>query len=186
MTDLADLTADPTQWFPMTAALVTSRTAQGKPNLMGIGYVGFVCWQPPVVYLGINTARYSGQVIRDTGEFVVALPERDSVLNMDYCGFVSGADCDKFAMVGLTTRPATKVAPPLVDGCAVNLECTLINIVEVGSHSLYLGEVVATHVADQYTSGDRVLEPVILISRRYTAASEYLCDFGASMTSPPT
>jgi flavin reductase (DIM6/NTAB) family NADH-FMN oxidoreductase RutF len=182
---MTDLTKDPTQWFPMTAALVTSQSVEGKPNLMGIGYVGFVCWQPPVVYLGINTARYSGQIIRDTGEFVVALPEREKVLNMDYCGFISGSDCDKFAIAGLSTRSATRVAPPLINECAVNLECELINIIEVGSHNLYLGKVVATHVADHYADGTKVLEPIILISRRYTAASEYLYDFGASMTCPP-
>jgi flavin reductase (DIM6/NTAB) family NADH-FMN oxidoreductase RutF len=182
---MTDLTSDPTQWFPMPAALVTSRTADGRANLMGIGYVGFTCWQPPVIYLGVNTARYSGQVIRETSEFVVALPERNKVLNMDYCGFISGKDCDKFEATGFTTRDAADVRPPLINEAAVNLECKLLQVIELGSHNLLLGEVVQTHVAETYASGARALEPIVLVSRRYRAASEYVCDFGASITNPP-
>lgn len=182
---MSELTNDPTQWFPMPAALVSTQPTEGRPNLMGIGYVGFTCWQPPVVCLGINTARYSGQVIRETGEFVVALPEREKVLNMDYCGFISGADCDKFQAAGFTVRAASRVRPPLIGDCAVNLECELLDVIDLGSHSLFLGKVVVTHVAEPYATNAKVIEPIILVSRRYTAASDYLCDFGASIASPP-
>lgn len=182
---LADLTADPTQWFPMPAAMVTCQPADGPANVMGIGYVGFVCWRPAIVYLGVNAERYSGRVIRDTGEFVVALPEREQVLRMDLCGFVSGIDSDKFAATGLQPVPAERVAPPLVAGAALNLECRLVDAIEVGSHNLLLGEVIETHVAEHYASGDALIEPVILVSRRYTAASEHLYDFGESIVTPP-
>lgn len=181
MPELTDhLRNDPTQWFPMPAALVASRDPAGRPNLMGIGYVGFTCWQPPTVVLGINTARYTGRVIRETGEFVVGLPEPDHVLALDHCGAVSGADGDKFARTGFTPRPAAQVAAPLIGECAVNLECRLVQVVEVGSHDLYLGRVLQTHVKDEYLSGDRRLTPIILVSRRYQAAAEHLADFGAS------
>lgn len=182
---LSDLKSDPTQWFPMPAALVTTLAPDGTANLMGIGYVGFTCWQPPILHLGINTARYSGQVIRETREFVVALPEPGDVLRMDYCGFVSGTSCDKFAAAGFSTGPARRVKAPLIHECPINLECELLQVIPLGSHDLFLGKVVETHIAEKYLDGDERLSPVILVSRRYTAASEYLCDFGASYGNPP-
>lgn len=183
---LKDLENDPTQWFPMPAALVTCRSSDGEPNLMGIGYIGFTCWQPPILYLGINTARYSGTVIKETGEFVVSLPEPSQVLNMDYCGFVSGAWSDKFEAAGFTVRQGRQVAAPLIEECPVNLECRLLQVLPLGSHELFLGEVLETHLATSYASGEKALEPIILISRRYAAASRFLCDFGASAGNPPT
>ncbi|MGH3900175.1 MAG: flavin reductase family protein [Pseudonocardiaceae bacterium] len=177
---LDHLERDPTQWFPMPAALVVSCDSAGVPNLMGIGYVGFTCWQPPTIYLGINTARHSGAAIRETKQFVVGLPEPERVLNLDHCGTISGVDVDKFVAAGFTTRPADVVTPPLINECAVNLECELTKVVEIGSHDLHLGTVVRVHVKDAYISGEKHLEPIILVSRRYTAASHFLADFGAS------
>jgi flavin reductase (DIM6/NTAB) family NADH-FMN oxidoreductase RutF len=152
---------------------------------MGIGYVGFTCWRPPILYLGMNTARHSGTVIRETGEFVVALPDPEHVLHMDYCGFISGVACDKFESAGLTVRQGRQVAAPLINECPVNLECRLRQVVPLGSHELYLGEVLETHVQPQYLEGDKPLTPIILVSRRYLVASRFLCDFGASCGSPP-
>lgn len=182
---LPALEKDPTQWFPMPAALVTTRTPEGMPNLMGIGYVGFTCWDPPVLCLGINTARFSGEVIRKTQQFVVALPKQEDALALDFCGFVSGTSCDKFQAAGFTTRDANRVKAPLINECPVNLECELLNVIPLGSHVLHLGRVVATHVDETYLSGARELSPIILVSRRYKAASELLCDFGASAGTPP-
>jgi len=152
---------------------------------MGIGYVGFTCWQPPTICLGINTARYSGEVIRQTREFVVALPGPDHVLNMDYCGFISGVDCDKFQAAGFTPVPGEIVKAPLIRECPVNLECQLREVITVGSHDLFLGQVVKTHVDEQCLSGEERLRPLVLVSRRYMAATEFICDFGASAGNPP-
>ena len=180
-----DFERDPTQWFPMPAALVTSRPSGGRPNLMGIGYVGFTCWQPRVVCLGTNTARYTGVVIQETRQFVVALPRPVDVMRVDYCGFISGTSLDKFQATGLTTRDARHVQAPLINECLVNLECELIQVVPLGSHALYLGRVVCTHVDETLRSGDVELDPIILVSRRYKAANQFLCDFGASAGCPP-
>lgn len=180
-----ELADDPTQWFPMPAALVTSWSASSGPNVMGIGYVGFFSWRPPIIGLGINTARYSGQVIRETGEFVVALPDRGQVLRMDYCGFVSGMVANKLEAAGFTWRPATNVSPPLIDGCAVHFECRLHSIMELGSHDLFLGTVVGTHIEERYLTGEQSLAPIILASRRYVCASEFIHQFGESQGNPP-
>jgi flavin reductase (DIM6/NTAB) family NADH-FMN oxidoreductase RutF len=176
---------DPTQFFPMPAALVTSQPREGRPNVMGIGYVGFACFRPPVVCLGINTARYSGRVIKETGECVIALPRREHVLNLDYCGFVSGEHVDKFGAVQLTPKAATRVKAPLVAECPVNLECRLLQTIPLGSHDLCVAEVLVAHVDEVFREGIERLAPIILLSRQYVACSELLCDFGESAGNPP-
>jgi flavin reductase (DIM6/NTAB) family NADH-FMN oxidoreductase RutF len=178
------LVADPTQWFPMPAALIVSQPVGGRPNLMSIGYVGFTCWQPPIVALGINTARYTNAVIRETRQFVVAVPESGLVRGLDECGSVSGVEQDKFAHSGLTAVPADKVAAPLIAQCPVNLECEVVDVISLGSHDLFLGQVVTTHVAAVHAAGEQTLAPIILLARRYLAASEYLADFGVSYAAP--
>jgi flavin reductase (DIM6/NTAB) family NADH-FMN oxidoreductase RutF len=180
-----ELSRDPTQWFPMLAALVTTRDEEGLANVMGIGYIGFTCWRPPILVLGINTERHSGRVIRRTGEFVVALPDAEHVRHLDYCGFVSGQHCDKFTAAGFTIRDGRRVACPLIDECPVNLECRLDRVVGLGSHDLFLGEVLETHLRDSLTRGEERLDPIVLVSRRYQAAAHYLCDFGVSQGCPP-
>jgi flavin reductase (DIM6/NTAB) family NADH-FMN oxidoreductase RutF len=152
---------------------------------MGIGYVGFTCWQPPTLCLGVNSARFTGAVIRETKQFVVAVPGPEHVLNMDYCGFISGVDCDKFAAAHLTPIPALKVAAPLIAECPVNLECELQQVVPLGSHDLFIAHVVHTHVDEHFVEESSALRPILLLSRRYVVPSEFLCDFGASAGNPP-
>jgi len=177
--------SDPTQWFPMPAVLISSRARDGIPNIMGIGYVGFCCWDPPMLTLGVNLARYTRQILHDTGEVVVNVPYVDQVSTMDYCGFVSGKNNNKFASAGLTPLPASKVAAPLVGECPVNLECQVRQAIVLGSHELFVVEVVATHVDGCLVNGVATLSPVILQSRYYVAANQRLSPFGISAGNPP-
>ncbi len=179
------LQKDPTQWFPMPAVLVTCRPKSGPPNVMGLGYIGFCSWDPPVLSIGLNTARYSRDVILETGEFVVALPGPGQVAAMDYCGFVSGSDTDKFALSGLTPVDGVEVAAPLIAQCPVNLECKLLQVVPLGSHEAFLAKVVAVHVDEACAASEQELVPVLLLTRRYLALREVVADFGLSGGSPP-
>nr|VFJ46106.1 MAG: NADH-FMN oxidoreductase RutF, flavin reductase (DIM6/NTAB) family [Candidatus Kentron sp. DK] len=175
---------DPTQWFPMPAMLVTCASPEGKPNVMSIGYVGFCCWDPPIISLGINESRYTRAILAQTRELVVNVPEAGSIVAMDYCGFVSGATVDKFAASGLTPVPATKVRAPLIAECPVNLECRVNTAMELGSHHLFIAEVLVTHV-DSDVVDNSALTPVILMSRFYTGAARGLHPFGVSGGRPP-
>lgn len=179
------LQKDPTQWFPMPAVLVTCRAPSGAPNVMGLGYIGFCSWDPPVLSIGLNTARYSRRVILETREFVVALPGSGQVAAMDYCGFVSGVDTDKFERAGLTPADGVEVAAPLVAECPVNLECRLLQVVPLGSHEAFLARVVAVHVDEACVAGEAELAPVLLLQRRYQALGGKLADFGVSGGAPP-
>jgi flavin reductase (DIM6/NTAB) family NADH-FMN oxidoreductase RutF len=133
---------------PSPAALVTSVSEAGRPNIITLGEVFNVSIADPVI-LGIAIAkpRYSHELISVTREYVVNLPTAGMVETVDRCGSVSGRDVDKFAEFGLTPVPAEKVSPPLIAECPINVECRVIDIQVIGDHDLFLGEAVAQHVA---------------------------------------
>ena len=133
--------------YPTPAALITSISPQGRPNIITLGEVyNLSLRRPTIVGLSIAKPRYSHQLISQTGEFVVNMPTASLLDKVDACGSVSGRDVDKFAALGLTPLPAQKVAPPLIAECPINLECKLLGIEEIGDHDMFKGEVVAAHV----------------------------------------
>ena len=135
--------------YPSPAALITSVSRDGRPNIITLGEVFNVSISEPVI-LGIAIAkpRYSHQLISAMREYVVNFVTSDMVETVDRCGSVSGRDVDKFAEFGLTPVPAEKVAPPLIAECPVNVECRVLSIQEVGDHDLFLGEALAEHIAE--------------------------------------
>ncbi|NPV89347.1 MAG: flavin reductase family protein [Firmicutes bacterium] len=131
---------------PVPVVLVTSVDDQNRPNIITIAWAGTVCSEPPMVGIGIRPSRYSHGLIKKNRQFVINLPTQSLLRVTDYCGVVSGRDVDKFAATGLTPRPASKVAPPLIEECPVNLECEVRQVLELGSHDLFLAEVLAVHI----------------------------------------
>jgi flavin reductase (DIM6/NTAB) family NADH-FMN oxidoreductase RutF len=132
--------------FPCPVVLVTCVDSAGKPNIITLGWVGTVCSDPPTVGIGIRPHRYSCKLIEDSGEFVVNIPTERILKETDYCGVYSGRDVDKFSETGLTPESASQVKPPLIRECPVNMECIVRNRVALGSHNLFLGEIVCVHV----------------------------------------
>jgi flavin reductase (DIM6/NTAB) family NADH-FMN oxidoreductase RutF len=135
--------------FPTPAGLVTSVDRDGNPNIITLGEIHNLSIRKPVIVgLGIAPKRYSHQLIRECGEFVVNLPRASMVEQVLACGRVSGRkEPDKFAMAGLTPIPAQRVRPPLIAECPVNLECKLLADPEpIGDHDLYRGEVLVEHI----------------------------------------
>ncbi|MBT7702565.1 MAG: flavin reductase family protein, partial [Verrucomicrobia bacterium] len=126
---------------PSPAALITSVSEDGKPNIITLGEVFNISISNPVI-LGIAIAkpRYSHELICATREYVVNLPTAGMVEVVDRCGSVSGREVDKFAEFRLTPLPAEKVRPPLIAECPINVECRVLDIIEVGDHDLFLGE----------------------------------------------
>lgn len=141
--------------YPSPAALITSVSEDGRPNIITLGEVFNVSIAQPVI-LGIAIAkpRYSHELISATREYVVNLARADMVEVVDRCGTISGRDVDKFAEYGLTSVPADKVKPPLIGECPVSIECRVLGIQEIGDHDLFLGEAVAEHVAEEALDED--------------------------------
>ena len=172
--------------YPSPAALVTSVSEEGRPNIITLGEVFNISVRSPVI-LGIAIAkpRYSHQLISATGEYVVNLPTASMVEVVDRCGTVSGRKVDKFAEFHLTPVPAEKVRPPLIAECPISIECRVVGIHEVGDHDLFLGEAVAEHVAEQALDEDgrvRVdeLDPLCYMHEEYWSCGARLGRHGFS------
>ena len=171
---------------PSPAALVTSVSEEGRPNIITLGEVFNISIASPVI-LGIAIAkpRYSHELISAAREYVVNLPAAGMVEVVDRCGTVSGRDVDKFAEFGLTPVPAEKVRPPLIAECPISIECRVIGIQELGDHDLFLGEAVAEHVAeDALDDGGRIrvdeLDPLCYLHGEYWSCGRKLGQHGFS------
>ena len=133
-----------TALYPVPAVMVSCGVE--RPNIITLAWAGTLCSDPPSVGIGVRSERYSHHLIAEVGEFVVNLPSAGQVDVVDYCGHVSGRDVDKWAACGLTPTPASKVRVPLIAECPVALECRVTQQIALGSHDLFVGEVLAVQL----------------------------------------
>lgn len=131
--------------FPVPTVLVTSQAGDGKPNIITIAWTGVMNSNPPVVYIGVNPIRYSHELIKESGEYVINIPSAEQVKPVDYCGLISGRKIDKFEAAGLTPVPAAHVRVPLIAECPVNLECKVRQVLNLESHDVFIADVLAIH-----------------------------------------
>ena len=134
------------RYYPSIVVLVVTRDKRGRANIMPAGYSTKVSSEPPMVAVGIKPERYSHESIEDQGEFVLAVPTKEILSKLNYCGSHSGKDIDKFKETGLTSVPAKVIRAPLIRECAINLECSVAGKMRTGSHTLFIGKIVAVHV----------------------------------------
>lgn len=136
---------------PVPAVMVSCRGVQpgDKPNIVTIAWAGTVNSNPPMVSISVQKKRFSYEMIRDSGEFVVNLVDEAHCKALDYCGVKSGRDVDKFAAMHLTAAPAAKVGTVLLEESPVNLECKVTQVIPLGSHDLFLAECVAVDVDEK-------------------------------------
>lgn len=132
--------------YPLPAVLVSVADREGRDNLITVAWAGTVCTNPPMVSISVRPERYSYAMLRETGEFVINLTTEELAFATDYCGVRSGRDGDKFQALGLTREVASKVAAPLLGESPVNLECRVKQVLELGSHHMFVAEVLAVHV----------------------------------------
>ncbi len=130
---------------PVPPALVSCGTME-KPNALTIGWTGILNTIPPKTYISVRPERYSYNLIKESGEFVINLPTEKIVRAVDYCGCRTGAKEDKLAKCGLTVTKGVKVDAPMVDQSPVNLECKVIDIVHLGSHDMFIADIVGVNV----------------------------------------
>lgn len=157
-----------------------------KPNLITVGWCGTICTQPSMLSISVRPERYSHALIRDSGEFVVNLPTESLVRAVDWCGVKSGRDVDKFAAMHLDALPAAKVSTVLLAQSPVNLECKVTQIIPLGTHDLFLAEVVAVDIDESLLdeSGRLCLGKAKLIVYShgdYLALGKKLGSFGYSV-----
>ena len=138
-----------TMLFPTPVVLVTCVDEAGKPNIITLAWVGMVNSEPPMIGISIRLNRYSHACVKRTKEFVVNLPSAEMVRKVDACGVLSGKETNKFASMGWKPIPAQKVKPPLIEECSVQMECEVKEVLSLGSHDLFLGQIVALHVKEE-------------------------------------
>jgi len=140
------------QWKPSTmlnpvpSIMVTCVDINGKPNIITLAWAGTVNSEPPMVSISVRKERYSHNLIKEKGQFVINLTTRKLARVTDFCGVKSGRDTDKFEICRLTPGKASKVDVPLIGECPINIECVVRKVLELGSHDMFIGEIVAVNV----------------------------------------
>ena len=136
--------------YPLPAVMVSCGREGERPNIITVAWTGTICTNPPMLYISVRPQRYSYDILCETGEFVVNLTTKKLAKATDYCGVRSGRDVDKFKETGLTAVPALHVKSPMIAESPVNIECRVTEKKELGSHHMFLAEVLAVHVDEGY------------------------------------
>ncbi|WP_303825815.1 flavin reductase family protein [Ruminococcus flavefaciens] len=170
---------------PVPAALVTCGTIE-QPNVLTIGWTGIVCTRPPMTYISVRPERHSHDIIKQSGEFVINLTTSAMCRETDFCGVKSGRDTDKLSACGFHTVPSQKVAPPLIEECPLSLECKVADEKLLGSHTMFLAEIIGIDVDERYidSKGKLNLQQCGLMAfahGEYFALGRKLGDFGFSV-----
>jgi flavin reductase (DIM6/NTAB) family NADH-FMN oxidoreductase RutF len=171
--------------FPAPVVLVTTISADGAYNIITLAWAGVVCSSPLMVGLAIRPSRHSHSLLTQNPELVVNLPRREQVSPTDYCGTTSGRDADKFTATGWTATPGDLVKAPLINECPINLESRVAKTISLGTHDLFICEVVRTHV-DEHCLGEdgkvdfERLAPFVYIGMDYWALAEKIGHYGYS------
>lgn len=142
-----------TMLYPLPPVMVTCGTME-KPNVLTVAWTGIVNSEPAMTYISVRPSRYSHELISENKEFVINLTTAKTLKAADFCGVKSGRDIDKFAEAGLTPVAATAVKAPLIEESPLSLECRVTEVKHLGSHDMFLAEIVAVDVADEYLDAD--------------------------------
>ncbi len=137
--------------YPLPAVMVSTADKKGNDNIITIAWTGTVCTNPAMLYISVRPERYSYPMLRESGEFAVNLTTEELAHAADWCGVRSGKDFDKWKETGLTREIAQKLEfAPVIKESPVNLECKVQEVKELGSHHMFLAEVVAVQADENY------------------------------------
>ena len=186
---MAKITWKPgTMEYPLPPVMVSCGTME-KPNIMTAAWTGIVSSDPVMTYVSIRPSRYSHELIKESGEFVINLTNKDLVFATDYCGVRSGRDVDKFKEMNLTPQPSQHINAPGIAESPVNIECKVREIKELGCHHMFIADVVGVSIDDVYMDekGKFHLNDSELVTYshgEYFLLGEKLGTFGYSVKKP--
>lgn len=172
--------------YPLPVVMVSVADKEGKSNILTVAWAGTVCTNPPMVSISVRPERYSYHMLKETGEFVINLTTRDLAKATDYCGVRSGRDVDKWKEMNLTPVPSLEVKVPSIAESPVNIECREHHVEELGSHHMFVAEVVAVQVDDAYMDEKKSFhlsqaKPIVYSHGEYYLLGEKLGTFGYSV-----
>ena len=172
--------------YPLPAVMVSVTDGQGNDNIITVAWTGTICTNPPMVYISVRPSRYSYEMIKKTGEFVINLTTEELAFATDYCGVRSGRDVDKFKEAHLTREPAQFVKAPMIKESPVSIECRVTEVKELGSHHMFLAEVLAVHAQQEYIDKNNKFQlnkakPIVYSHGEYLGTGRSLGTFGYSV-----
>jgi len=136
--------------YPIPAVMISCGDINSIPNIITIAWAGTVCSSPAMVSVSIRKERYSYDIIKNSKEFVINLVTKDLVKQADYCGVKSGRNVDKFKEMNLTPMKGKIVSAPIIGESPVSLECVVKDIIPLGTHDMFLAEVVSVAVDKRF------------------------------------
>ena len=172
--------------YPLPVVMVSVADKEGRQNIITIAWTGTICSDPPMVSISVRPERYSYHMIKETGEFVINLTTKELAFATDYCGVKSGRDVDKFAAMHLTPVQGEKVTAPLVAESPVNLECKVTEVKHLGTHDMFMAEVVCVHADEKYMDEQNrfhleMADPIVYSHGTYMTTGEKIGTFGYSV-----
>ncbi len=172
--------------YPLPVVMVSVADKEGKDNIITVAWAGTVCTNPPMVSISVRPERYSYDMIKEKGEFVINLTTEKLAYATDYCGVKSGRDVDKFKEAHLTRELASHVGVPMIKESPVSIECRVKEVKEYGSHSVFMADVLAVHVDDQYMDEKGKFDlamsnPIVYSHGEYYGLGKKLGTFGYSV-----
>lgn len=176
-----------TMIYPVPVVLVSCGDKQTGFNIITIAWTGTLCTKPPLCYISVRPERYSYNLIRSTGEYVINLTTRELAFATDWCGVKSGRDVDKFKEMKLTPVKAQIVAAPLIAESPLNIECRIRDVIHLGSHDMFISEVIAINAEESLINpltGAFQLshaDPICYAHGRYFSLGRMLGTFGYSV-----
>ena len=138
---------------PLPPTLVSCKSGD-EVNVLTVAWTGILCTRPPVTYISVRPERFSYGLIKESGEFAINLPTRELVRAVDWCGVRSGREHDKIAEMGLHISDCKEIAAPMIDECPVSIECKVREIVPLGSHDMFIADIVGINAAEELLDKD--------------------------------
>ncbi len=173
--------------YPLPVAMVSCGTKPEDHNIITVSWTGTINTDPPMVSISIRKERHSFNIIKEAGEFVINLTAKELAKAADWCGVKSGRDFDKFKEMKLTAVSASKLKTPLIAESPVNIECKVTQIIELGTHHMFLAKVVAVNVEERFLDKQtnkfdlRQTGPITYLHGSYYNLGENLGRFGFSV-----
>lgn len=176
-----------TMIYPLPAVMVSCGSEPAEYNIITVSWTGTICTDPAMCYISVRPARHSYGIIKRDKCFVINLTTRSLAYAADWCGVKSGKDHNKFSEMGLTPIPALKVKAPMIKESPVNIECVVKEIKELGSHHMFISEVVAVHADKEYYDEESGIfrlsdaEPISYLHGKYYETGKFIGKFGFSV-----
>ena len=177
--------------YPLPAVMVSCGENPEEYNIITIAWTGTINSDPPMCYISVRPGRHSYDIIKRTGEFVINLTTEKLAKATDWCGCRSGRKYNKWEEMNLTPAPAKMVKAPIIEESPVNIECRVKDIVELGSHHMFISEVVSVSVDDTYMNEEQAFSfskanPLVYSHGHYFGMGKRIGKFGWSVEKKKT